>query len=64
MPHAEFMQHLQSVHGIETKGLKASKKLLIHINGGDWYGYDYEWTIGEVTAHQSIRGPKRSYCDL
>ena len=41
----EAMRHMQEVHGIDTKTAKGSRKMLMHLDGRDWFQSNYEITI-------------------
>jgi hypothetical protein len=46
--HAEMMEHLKTIHGIDTKTAKGSKRMLMHSDSAKFYTYKYEWEIGGV----------------
>lgn len=37
--------HLKEVHGFDVSGVKVSKKMLMHMDGADWFSSQYEITI-------------------
>lgn len=62
MTQAEAVNHLQVVHGVETKGLKVSKRMLMHMDGDTWFSSQYEVTIpcevGEIKMTHSTMTPR------
>jgi hypothetical protein len=62
MTHAEMLEHLKTVHGLETKGLKCSKKMLTHLDGDTWFSSTYEVTVksskGEIKMTNSTCNPR------
>lgn len=50
--HKDAMKHFADVHGIDTENTKGRKSMLMHLDGDTWFSWDYEWTIGDVKAHQ------------
>ncbi len=50
--HKDAMAHFKEVHGIDTKTAKGNKSMLMHMDGRDWFSWDYEWTIGDIKAVQ------------
>lgn len=48
----QLKTHLKEKHGItDTNG---TRKMLMHTDGADWFGYQYEWTIGGLKFLQSL----------
>lgn len=45
MTHEKMLEHLQEAHGFKVKGLKASKRMLSHMDGREWFSYEYEIVI-------------------
>lgn len=62
MEHPEAMKHLQEIHGIDTKGLKAVKKTVAHLDGDTWFSWQYEIVIpsakGDVTLYNEVICPR------
>lgn len=58
LEHAEMMEHLKTVHGIDPKTAKGTKRMLMHTDGDTWFSWQYEWTIGDVTAVQNTISPR------
>lgn len=42
MTQPEMIAHLQSVHALDTKNLKCQKKMVMHMDGADWFSYQWE----------------------
>lgn len=42
MTHAEMVTHLQTVHKLETKGLKINRSLTMHLDAADSYHSTWE----------------------
>lgn len=45
MTHEQMLSHLAEAHGLETKGLKCSRKMMMHMDGATWFSSQYEVTI-------------------
>jgi hypothetical protein len=43
--HVAMMRHLQEVHGIDTKTTRASRKMLQHCDGREWYQTNFELEV-------------------
>lgn len=43
--HEEFIKHLKDAYGIDANGMKASRSLLMHMDGANFYKYIWEWEI-------------------
>ena len=49
---AEFLEHIKNTHNIiDTKG---KREMRSHLDAADWYEWNYEWTIGELTFMQQV----------
>lgn len=52
-----MLEHLKEKHGLEIKGLKCSKKMLMHMDGDTWFSSQYEVTVqapdGEIKMTNS-----------
>lgn len=51
--HKAMMTHIKDVHGIDPKNTKASRRMLMHIDGSDFYSSQYEWEINGLKFQQS-----------
>lgn len=62
MTHPEMLAHLKDSHALETKGLKCSKKMLMHLDCADSFSSSYEVTIksdkGEIKMTNSTTTPR------
>lgn len=47
--HDEFVEHVRVTHGIPSSA-KGQRRMLQHMDGRDFYGSRYEWTIGTIKA--------------
>jgi len=45
MIQSRMLDHLKEKHGIETKGLRCHKRMLLHVDGDTWFSTKYEVTI-------------------
>lgn len=45
MTHEQMLKHLKVAHKFNTNGLKGEKRMVCHIDGREWFSYDYEITI-------------------
>lgn len=52
--HEEIMRHLEVAHRLE-RPIEGNRKMIRHIDGRDWFQSYYEWTIGNLVLHQSVR---------
>lgn len=41
----EFKHHLFSIHGLKSDQLQGKKQMMMHMDGAQWYSYNYEWTL-------------------
>lgn len=67
MEQGSMLAHLQTVHHLETKGLKCNKKMVMHLDCSDSFHSTYEVTVktdsGELKLTNSTCNP-RSKDDL
>ncbi len=63
MTHVEMMEHLKTVHGLESKGLKCNKKMIFHLDCSDSYSSTYEVTVqsdkGAIKMTNSTVSPRK-----
>lgn len=45
LTYSEMINHLNTVHNIPTKGLKASKRMLMHLDASTYFTYQFEVTV-------------------
>ena len=45
MNQSQMLDHLTEKHGIETKELQCSKRMLLHVDSDTWFSSKYEVTI-------------------
>lgn len=58
LTHTEMMEHLRTIHKIETKGLKAKRSMLQHIDCADSFHSTWEWTIGDLRILNWTSNPR------
>jgi hypothetical protein len=51
--HAGMMQHMRSVHSIDTKNTKGKRSMVMQMDGSDFYSSVYEWEVGGLKFNQS-----------
>ena len=51
----EFKEHIRTVHKIK-KGTEGTRKMLIHLDGQDYWRSTYEWTFEGLNFLQLILG--------
>jgi hypothetical protein len=51
--HAGMMAHMRDAHGIDTKNTKGTQRMLMHVDGSDFFASDYEWEINGLKFNQS-----------
>jgi hypothetical protein len=65
MTQAEMLDHLRTVHGLETKGLKCHKKMLTHMDGDTWFSSQWEVIVqtdkGTIKMTNSTCNPRHKY---
>ena len=49
-----FLEHLRTVHKIDTIGLKGKKSLVTHINARPHHSYQYKWKIFDLVCYQFV----------
>jgi hypothetical protein len=52
MTHSEMLEHLKNAHGLETKGLKCKKSMLMHLDGSDFYSSTWQVTIVPLSGSE------------
>ena len=52
--HSEILEHLASVHGI-AEGTSATRSMICHMDGSDFYSYKYGWDFGTVKLTHEIQ---------
>ncbi len=64
----EFKHHLFKDHNLKADQLKGKKQLKMHMDGEQWYSYNYEWTLDSgLTFYQftkqarALNDPMRFY---
>lgn len=64
MTHPEMIAHLKETHGLESKGLKCRRQMLMHVDGDTWFTSQYLVTIetpgGELKLTNSTMNPRES----
>jgi hypothetical protein len=55
MSFPEIKSHLWDMHGKDTKGLKGSKRMKMHMDGKDWYGGTDEWVFDDLVLENHYR---------
>ncbi len=62
MPHKDFMEHLQTIHAIDTKGLKAKKQAVAFLDGAGWFSHSYKVTLENgLECYEYYKGSTKSY---
>lgn len=51
--HKAMMTHIKDVHGIDAKTTKATRRMLMHMDGADFYSWQFEWEINGLKFLQS-----------
>ena len=41
----EFKHHLFSAHGLKSDQLKGKKQMVMHLDGAQWYSYQWSWVL-------------------
>lgn len=41
----EFKHHLFTTHNLKADQLKGKKQMTMHMDGAQWFSYDYTWTL-------------------
>lgn len=62
MTHDQMKAHIQEKHGLDPAKTKGMKSMLLHMDGRDWFSYQWQWTLnGEkenVVLTQSTISPR------
>ena len=62
MTHPQMLEHIRKVHSVETKGLKARKRMTFHLDCADSYTSGWDVTIeipnGEIKLTNSTWNPR------
>lgn len=45
MVYKEFREHLLNEHKLVEASLKGKKSLLMHMDGSQWFSYNYQWEL-------------------
>ena len=56
--HEAMMTHLKEAHGIDAKTTQGTKRMLMHIDGSDFYESQSEWTIAGLKFYQTTRNQR------
>lgn len=51
--HTAMMKHLQEVHGIDPEHFKGTRRATCHLDGADFYAWEWEWEINGLKFHQA-----------
>jgi len=41
----EFQEHLQNDHKLSKEQFKGKKSMLMHLDGAQWFSYNYQWEL-------------------
>lgn len=41
----EFKHHLFNAHKLKHDQLKGKKQMMMHMDGNQWYSFNYKWTL-------------------
>lgn len=52
-----IFRHLEEVHGL-TPPIRSTKALVMAVDGDGWSLNTYDWRIGDLTLHQSVKTTK------
>jgi hypothetical protein len=62
MTQEQMLAHLKDAHALETKGLKCSRRMVMHMDGDTWFSSQYEVTIyadkGDISLVNSTMNPR------
>jgi len=50
---SEMRAHFRDAHGIDSTTTKGTRVMLSHLDGSDWFSWNYEWTIAGMKFLQS-----------
>jgi hypothetical protein len=45
MEFADFKKHLAEVHKLDPKQMKGKKSMLMHMDGDNWFSYNWQWEL-------------------
>jgi hypothetical protein len=52
---AEMMRHLKDVHQIDPTTAKGTRRMIMHLDGRDWFQSNYEWEINGMKFSNQVR---------
>lgn len=50
----EIVEHLKAAHNIEMP-IEGKRRMTMHLDGQEFFQSNYEWTVGDLVLHQSVR---------
>ena len=50
LEHKEMLAHLETAHGVDTKGLKGKRSMIMHMDGDTWFKWQWAWEIESPTG--------------
>ena len=53
--HAEMLEHLRTVHGLDAKTTQFARTMLMHIDGDTWYEYQWQWIEKKADGTDGVR---------
>lgn len=54
--HRAFIEHVREIHKLTE--LKGRRQMQLHLDCADEHVTQYDWTIGELTFHQTVICPR------
>jgi hypothetical protein len=61
MDHQTMLSHLKTAHNIDPKGKTCHRRLIMHMDGAEWFSYQWSITVEGITLTNStlsLRSPE------
>lgn len=56
--HTEMMDHMRTIHGIDTKHANATRSMVTCVDGSGFYSNVFEYTVGDMKFRKHESGEK------
>ena len=50
----EIVEHLKVAHNVPSP-IEGKRRMTMHLDGQEFFQSNYEWTVGDLVLHQSVR---------
>ena len=49
----EFTEHMKTAHGLESDGLKGTRRMISHMDAQDWHSSVYQWDFDGIVVTEA-----------